>query len=94
MHDATPTETIDLYLDDRRGDISDATLASHRSRLSFWEQFCTEEGIESMQDVTGLTIHKYKTWRRSVNDINRVTLTNTTRHAPSLPQVLCTNRDC
>jgi integrase len=27
-----------------------------------------------MQDVTGLTIHKYKTWRRSVNDINRVTL--------------------
>lgn len=74
MHDATPTETVELYLDDRRGNISQATLSSHRSRLSFWTQFCAEKDIESMQDVTGLTIHKYKAWRRDVNDINRVTL--------------------
>lgn len=74
MHDATPAEAVELYLDERETeDVAALTLQSHRSRLSFFIEWCEGEGnIESMQDVTGLDIHKWRSWRSK--QISKVTL--------------------
>lgn len=44
-----PTEALELYLTDRRGDLRDSTIRSHRSRLSIFIDWCrNEEGIEDL----------------------------------------------
>lgn len=68
-------EALELYLTDRRGDLSDSTIRSHRSRLSTFIDWCIEEeGLENLNEPTGRTIHRYKVWRRDDGEINTVTL--------------------
>jgi len=68
----TPEEAKELYLNDREREVSDATLQAHGYRLERFVEFCAEEGIENMNDVTGRTTQRYKIWRSE--DVNNVTL--------------------
>lgn len=83
MHDLepiAPRDALELYLTDRRGDLSDWTIRSHRSRLSTFIDWCIEdEGIENMNALTGRTIHRYKIWRRDEGDINNTVSPSTHR---------------
>lgn len=78
MHELEPIgphEALELYLTDRRGDLRDSTIRSHRSRLSTFIDWCIEEeDLENLNDLSGSTIHRYKVWRRDDGDINTVTL--------------------
>ena len=70
-----PQQVLELYLTDRRGELRESTIRSHRSRLSIFIDWCREtEGINNLNDLTGRTIHRYKVWRRAKGDINTVTL--------------------
>lgn len=63
-----PEEALDMYLDDRRREVSDATLRSHESRLSFFVRWCDDEkGIENVNELSGRNLHEYRIWRRNLN---------------------------
>ncbi|ARS91254.1 tyrosine-type recombinase/integrase [Natrarchaeobaculum aegyptiacum] len=69
-----PRKALELYLDDRRGDLADWTLRSHRSRLSTFIDWCEEERIGNLNELTGRDIHRYKVWRRNDGDLSKVTV--------------------
>lgn len=70
-----PHDAVALYLDDRRGELSDWTLRAHRSRLTIFADWCVEEeGITNLNDLTGRTIRRFKIWRRDEGDLATPTL--------------------
>lgn len=69
-----PDEAVELYLDHRRREVSDATMVSHKSRLGHFIRWCEQEGIDNMNEMTGRTLHQFQLWRRTSNGgINPVT---------------------
>ena len=71
-----PPETAkDIYLEQRRDEVSDQTLQSHRYRIEQFVEWCQEVGeIDSMSEVTGLDIHNYRVYRREEDELKAVTL--------------------
>lgn len=69
-----PTDALTLYLSEKRTEVSDATLYSHKSRLGHFIRWCNERGIDNLNELTGRDIHRYKLWRRDDGDLNAVTL--------------------
>jgi len=57
-------EALDLYLEDKESDASQATLYSHRSRLGHFVRWCTQNEIKNLNELTGRTLHEYRIWRR------------------------------
>jgi len=64
----TPDEAVQLYLNHRQREVSEATLRSHKSRLSHFIRWCNnEKDIANLNDLTGRTLHEYRLWRRNFN---------------------------
>ncbi|NLV12122.1 tyrosine-type recombinase/integrase [Haloarcula argentinensis] len=71
----TPSKALKFYIEDKRSELADATLRSHKSRLSQFLTWCNEQAIENLNNITGRDLHQYKIWRRSYNGgIKPVTL--------------------
>lgn len=68
-----PARAVKLYIQEKQPELSDATIYSHRSRLSHFTRWCESEGIEDMQSLTQMSMHEYRLWRREDGDINTVT---------------------
>ncbi|MFC7057979.1 tyrosine-type recombinase/integrase [Halovenus salina] len=64
----------DLYLDHRRGEVSENTLSSHRYRLNEFVDWCEEQGIHNLNDLTGRDLHAYRVYRREEDDLKIVSL--------------------
>ena len=62
MSDASmnPREAVELYLQDRRNDLSDESHQSHQYRLERFLSWCETREIEDMRDITGRETHQYK----------------------------------
>lgn len=58
----SPEEGVELYLEDRKPEVVKSTLHEHRSRLNRFLEFCDENDIDNMNDVTSRTAHQYKVW--------------------------------
>jgi site-specific recombinase XerD len=67
-----PADAVEMYLDHREPDVSEKTHQNHRYRLEPFVQWCDENGIESLHELTGRDLHKYRVWRSE--DIEPVTL--------------------
>ncbi|QLH79970.1 site-specific integrase [Halosimplex rubrum] len=64
-----------MYLDQRKGEVSEQTLSSHGYRLEQFVEWCEEvEGIHNLNDLTGRKLHTYRVYRRQEDDIKPVTL--------------------
>ncbi|WP_217255555.1 site-specific integrase [Natronococcus occultus] len=68
-----PTEAVQTYLDGRT-DLSPSSKENHEYRLERFLEWCEEEGIDDMNDLTGRNLHQHKIWRSQ--DVNNVTLKN------------------
>lgn len=69
-----PAEALDLYLEDRRDEIGEATLYSHRSRLGKFVEWCDVEGVENLNDLAGRDLLRFKQWRKADGDLEPVSL--------------------
>jgi site-specific recombinase XerD len=58
----------------RRDDLADGTLKSQRYRIRAFVQWCEEEGITNLNDLTARSLHEYRLWRTEDGDLNTVTL--------------------
>ncbi len=64
----TPDDALELYLDHRRREVTEATLRSHRSRLGHFVRWCADEkGIDNLNHLTGRNLHEFRLWRRDLN---------------------------
>ena len=68
-----PGRAVEMYITDRQPELSQATIYSHRSRLSHFTRWCNQEDIEEMRELSGLDLHEYRLWRREDGGINSVT---------------------
>lgn len=60
----TPSDALELYLDEKQQECSPATIRSHRSRLShFTEWFKEETEYTYVHELGGLDIRRFRSWR-------------------------------
>jgi site-specific recombinase XerC len=61
----TDIETaIDLFLEDRTQRVADSTHSNDESALTPFRQWCTQQGIEHIDDLTIERLHEYRLHRR------------------------------
>ena len=68
-----PSTAVEMYIRDRENELSQATVYSHRSRLSHFTRWCEQKSIEEMHELSGLNLHEYRLWRREEGELNSVT---------------------
>lgn len=68
-----PEEAVEIYKNQRRSEVSDATLQSHGYRLKHFVKWCDkEEDIDTLNDVEGRDMHRFRLWRSE--QVNQTTL--------------------
>lgn len=67
-----PTDAVALYKQDRERELAEATLQSHGYRLQRFVEWCEEEDIGNLNDLTGRDIQRFKISRQE--DVSDVTL--------------------
>jgi len=63
-----PERAVELYLEDKARECQQATVRSHRSRLGFFVNWCVEQEIENLNDLSARDAHEFRVWRRE--DLN------------------------
>ncbi|PSP37708.1 integrase [Halobacteriales archaeon QH_7_65_31] len=71
-----PQQAVELYLKDRKPDITKSTYRNHKYHLNSFLEWAKQTGLASMNEMTGKHIYEYKIWRRDTGDINALTLSN------------------
>lgn len=66
-----PESAYEMYLDDRASTVTSSTLYSHRSRLGHFLRWCDQEDIETIAELTGRDLHRYRLWRREEGNLSR-----------------------
>nr|WP_306055386.1 tyrosine-type recombinase/integrase [Natronococcus sp. AD5] len=54
-----------MYLDERRHELADATIQSHRYRLKQFVLWCGQDGIDNLNEFSGRDIHRFRVKRRN-----------------------------
>lgn len=72
LEPTTPAEAVEWYLSERDPDLTEKSLRNHRYRLDQFIEFCDENEIENLNNLTGRDLHRFRTWRSK--DIVPVTL--------------------
>ncbi|SFR85863.1 Phage integrase, N-terminal SAM-like domain [Halomicrobium zhouii] len=60
----SPVDAVEMFLDAMRDEHAESTRKGERHRLRAFTQFCDEEGIENLNELTGRDLYKYRIWRR------------------------------
>jgi integrase len=64
-----PDAAVELYLEDRRSELSEASLHDHRSRLGHFIRWCAQRDITDLNGLSGRDLHRFRLWRRSEGDL-------------------------
>ncbi|MBP2251278.1 site-specific recombinase XerD [Halarchaeum solikamskense] len=65
LEDLNPRTGVQMYLNDRHGEVSEATHQSHGYRLERFLEWCRDENIENLNDLTGRDIQTFKLARKA-----------------------------
>lgn len=65
LNPLSPEKAIEMYEEIRKDELADSTLRTHLSRLSFFEEWCDEYGIEHLNEIDGLDLYEFRSWRSS-----------------------------
>jgi integrase len=60
----SPTEAVTMFHDAMLDEHAESTRRSEKHRLRAFLQFCDEEGIEDLTELSGRDLFRYRTWRR------------------------------
>ncbi|MEA5408591.1 site-specific integrase [Haloarculaceae archaeon H-GB2-1] len=62
----SPAEAVERWLDKRSIELRDQTVETHQYRLKLFADWCEENEIETMDQLTGWDVDTYETDRRSI----------------------------
>jgi len=68
-----PGTAVELYLEDRKSELSKASQYGHKSRLGHFRRWCDEQDIDDMNTLSGRDLHRYRLWRRNEGDLAPIT---------------------
>lgn len=63
-----------MYLNERGRELAAATLQSHGYRIKQFVQWCEQDGIDDLNDLTGRDIHRFRVKRRSEDQLAVATI--------------------
>ena len=69
----TPRKAKQLFQQNRRGEVAESTHRSHGYRVERFVEWCEDNGIENMNEITGRHAQRYKLARKG--EITKTTLT-------------------
>jgi site-specific recombinase XerD len=70
-----PAEAKQMYLEQRKQEVSESTIKAHHYRLKHFVRWCESvEDIENLNTLGGRELQRYKMWRREDGDLNNVTM--------------------
>lgn len=72
----TPRTAQELYLDHKEIECAESTVRNHRYHTNYLVEWCEDNGIENLNELTGRHIQQVRMWRKEVGDINLLTLNN------------------
>jgi len=58
MESMTPENAVQAYLDDRKHDLAESSHQNHESRLQRFLNWCEENGVIDMSDVSGKRLNE------------------------------------
>lgn len=64
----SPSKAVEMYTSLREDELEDSTLRTHRSRLSFFVEWCDENELENLNDLTGRQLLEFRNWRKKQLD--------------------------
>src|SRR6056297_620787 len=73
-----PGTAQELFLEHKATDCTDATVQNHRYRLKHFLEWCDEEGIDNLNDLSGRDLQRYRLWLANKEDLNALTMKNMT----------------
>lgn len=53
-----------MYLEARKDELSETTLSGHKYRIRAFLQWCDEEDVDNLNDLSGRDLYRYRIWRR------------------------------
>lgn len=65
--DLSPSEAVDRWLTKLRAQLSDGTVSTYYYRLKLFVEWAEDQGIKSMQEISGWDIESYELHRREQN---------------------------
>jgi integrase len=70
LEPTAPERALELYLDDKARDCQEATVDAHRSRIGFFVEWCDDQDIDTLDQLSARDLHEFRVWRRE--DLNVV----------------------
>jgi len=70
----TPEQGQRLFLDHKATDCTESTVRNHKYRTNSFIEWCEEEEIQNLNELSGRDIQQYRLWRKETSDINNLTL--------------------
>jgi site-specific recombinase XerD len=55
-----PSEALWMYVESRKNEVRESTVKSIRSRVGMFVEFCEENDIESLSELDGMDLHRYR----------------------------------
>lgn len=66
LESVTAGVAVRMYLADRKTELRDSSMRTHRSALRFFKQWCNEEEeLDNLNNLTGRDLHRFRIWRRN-----------------------------
>jgi len=69
-----PRTARELYLDHKAVDCSESTVYNHRYRLKPFLEWCEENDLDNLNDLSGRDVQTYRLWREENSDIKKLTM--------------------
>lgn len=70
-----PREAKEMYIEQRKQEVSESTIQAHHYRLKHFVRWCEEvENIENLNSIGGRDLQRFKIWRREDGGLNKVTM--------------------
>lgn len=69
-----PSTARELYLNHKKTFCSEATVQAHHYRTKHIVNWCAQQGVHNLNDLTVRNLHEFRLWHMERGDINRVTL--------------------
>jgi site-specific recombinase XerD len=73
-----PEMAAELFLEHKATDCTDSTVRNHRSRMKHFLEWCDEEDIDNLNDLSGRDLQRYRLWLADNEDLNALTMKNMT----------------
>jgi len=71
-----PADAYELFIDHKETTCVSATVRNYRYRLQYFVQWCEQQGIDNLNDLSGRDIQQFRLWRKNSKDLAPMTLRN------------------